>query len=217
MKCLNVFAKAPVEGSVKTRLCPPLSLESAAKLADAFLRDALAQYARLGVNVRLYLAGEWDADSSTLCGAKLFRQGNGTLGQRLQAACQEASDDGYDQIVVIGSDHPTLPFEYIEKAFLRIQNQNTAVIGPTSDGGFYLLGMNRYAPHAFEGTFSHAGVLSETHARMIEIWDPVYELPEWYDIDRGADLERLVQDLRSQIMRDACPMTCQVLEDISWM
>jgi len=214
MKCLIVFAKAPVPGTVKTRLCPPLLPEEAAHLAEAFLRDALRMYAKIGVDVRLYLAGEWDLDRAALFGASLHKQCAGTLGDRLQAACEESETLGYSEIVVIGADHPTLPGAYLEEAFRIIRKPDTAVLGPTSDGGFYLLGMNTYAPEAFEGKYSHPNVFRETRERIVRIWNRVHQLPEWYDVDRADDLERLIKDLHTGA---DCPNTCLVLERLSWL
>lgn len=209
MKGLVVLAKEPVPGSVKTRLTPPLSPADAARIAEAFLLDALAQYAALSVDVRLYYAGRWRYGRESLQGASIHKQGGGSLGNRLCHACSDTASRGYRRIVVIGTDHPSLPTAWISDAFARLEAENSAVIGPTADGGFYLLGMNPYAPVAFAGRFSHSGVFKETHARLVRGWNQVHSLPPWYDVDCAADLERLRDDLGRQ---EGCERTRKVLE-----
>ncbi len=208
MTCLIVLAKAPVSGAVKTRLCPPLRPWEAARVAEAFLLDALEQYASLKVDVRLCLAGAWTYGNESLCGASIFRQGEGSLGERLSHACRESEAHGYRKLIVIGADHPTLPTAWVAEAIERLEAPGAAVIGPTTDGGFYLLGMHPYAPVAFAGEFSHAGVFEETYARLAQEWKPVHVLQPWYDVDSAADLERLRHDLRAV---QGCKRTREVL------
>ncbi len=211
MNVLIVLAKAPQPGKVKTRLCPPLAPREAAKLAEAFLRDALEQYAGLGIDVRLYLDGSWNYPTNWLKGASVHKQSAGGLGARLTAACHDATAAGYTQMVVIGTDHPTLPSERIMAAFESLKRPDSAVIGPTADGGFYLLGMNPYADRAFAGTFSHKDVFRQTRARLAAQWAHVHILPAWYDVDSGADLEQLRRDMRTH---KGCPHTRAALSQI---
>ncbi len=211
MKCLVVLAKAPRPGFVKTRLVPPLTSEAAAELAEAMLLDALAQYATIGVAVRLYLAGSWDVDQKMLVGTTLRPQSTGSLGTRLCNACQDARVAGARQIVVIGTDHPTLPSTWIARAFDHTERTGSAVIGPTADGGFYLVGLHPYAPGAFDGTFSHERVFEETHARLANGWQRVRVLPPWYDVDTVGDLDRLRRDL---VQTKACRHTRRVLSSL---
>ncbi len=208
MRCLIVLAKAPVPGAVKTRLCPPLSPWEAARVAEAFLLDALEQYATLKVDVRLYLSGAWTYGNELLCGASIFQQGEGSLGDRLSHACRESEAHGYRKLIVIGADHPTLPTAWIAEAIERLEAPGGAVIGPTTDGGFYLLGMHPFAPVAFAGEFSHARVFEETYERLVLGWKHVDVLRPWYDVDSAADLDRLRHDL---LAVRGCKRTREVL------
>ncbi len=211
MKCLIVLAKAPAPGKVKTRLCPPLTHGGAARLAEAFLLDSLEEFAALAVDVRLYLAGSWTYRGDLLCGASLHRQSTGSLGDRLMHAFQESTEQGYREIVVTGTDHPTLPKHWVMEALKHLELPDSAAIGPAADGGFYLLGLNPYASEAFAGEFSHPLVFAETHARLTRRWERVHVLPEWYDIDTAVDLRRLAQDLRTYA---GCLRTKQVLASV---
>ena len=198
MRSLVVMAKAPIAGQVKTRLCPPLDRTDAAALAEAFLLDALDQYAALlDIDVRLYLAGSWALSDTALRGASVHAQRGDGLKERLTHACEEVAALGFRQIVVIGADHPTLPTEYVAEAFAHLQAPQSAVIGPTEDGGFYLLGMNPYQPVAFDDGFSHSKVYRNALRRLEKGWEQVYTLPPWYDVDRPEDLHRLIQDPRT--------------------
>ncbi len=203
---LVVFAKPPVPGRVKTRLTPPLAPEDAARLYGAFLRDALDQYRGLGATLRLYLAldeetpaspqgaayPEWMADS-------IFRQEGAGLGERMQHAFEETFAAGARRALLIGTDHPTLPSAWIRKGFSLLETPDRVVLGPAADGGFYLLGMNRFYPQLFEGmTYSHEAVFEQTADRAVRCGASLHALPAWYDVDTFDDLKRLAEDLQRE-------------------
>lgn len=200
---LITFAKAPAPGRVKTRLTGLLTDEEAADLYEAFLRDTLAEKAALaekhGAALRLYHAGPRWPDALTPEGATVHRQQPGEgLGARMAAAFRETlSDDETGSVLITGTDHPTLPPAFIEQGIAALQQSREAVcIGPTEDGGFYLLGMRCFIPQLFRGmAYSHAGVFSETLTRIGRVGKRPVVLPEWYDVDRPADLRRLADDL----------------------
>jgi len=103
---------------------------------------------------------------------------------------------GYERIVIIGTDHPTLPTMFLEMAFDALKERYGMVIGPTDDGGYYLLGMNEWYPEVFENmTYSHPEVFQQTLDRMEETNATITILPEWYDVDLPKDLSRLIADL----------------------
>lgn len=200
---LIVFAKPPVAGTVKTRLTALLAPEEAAQLYDAFLRDALAQYAALPAAVRLYLsppAEEAPANSAPLdlapAGVTTHVQRGAGLGARMQQAFVETFAAGFERIVIIGTDHPTLPSAFIEQAFAALQERLSVVIGPSEDGGYYLLGLNELYPQLFRDmTYSHSAVFSETLARVQETAARLTVLPCWYDVDTPENLRRLTREL----------------------
>ncbi|HLT48574.1 MAG TPA: TIGR04282 family arsenosugar biosynthesis glycosyltransferase [Rubricoccaceae bacterium] len=203
---LIVFAKAPTGGGVKTRLVPPLTPAEAAALADAFLRDGLARYAAPGafgeaVAVRLYLAGEGDLPPDVAPeGVSLHRQRGDGLGARMERAFVETFAGGYGRAVIVGTDHPTLPLDFLAEAFRALEAPRTAVIGPSDDGGYYALGLNDLpfgAPGLFAMDYSHAGVFDATLDRVLDAGLSAVVLPPWYDVDDAADLRRLLADWRA--------------------
>jgi len=195
---LLVFAKVPRPGHVKTRLTPVLTPEEAARLYRAFLRDAIAVYADLPVDVRLYLAPPFSEDEVHAVPASISvheQHGDG-LGPRMAQAFREALNDGYDRAAVVGTDHPTLPPAFVQQSFASLEEEGTVCIGPSEDGGFYLLGMNTFFPQLFDGMiYSHAEVFSDTLARIGTTDAQLTVLPQWYDVDTPAALQRLVQEL----------------------
>lgn len=208
---LLVFAKAPVPGQVKTRLVPVLGSAGAAALYAAFLRDALAQYAALGVAVRLYLAPSLTEGAPAGAAAPpegflpegfltegivVRRQQGSGLGARMQHAFADAFAAGHGRAVVIGTDHPTLPSPFVGEAFRALEEPLSVVLGPSLDGGFYLLGMNDLFPQLFAGMrYSHPGVLAHTLERAAALRAGVTLLPPWYDVDTPDDLAHLARDL----------------------
>lgn len=182
---------------MKTRLAPALTEQEAAGLYEAFLRDSLEAYATLPVDLRVYLP-ESDAPPAGLLppGAALCRQRGEGLGQRLLGACVETFRAGYERLVVIGTDHPTLPLAFVQLALDELVEPLRVVLGPTEDGGFYLIGMNDLLPSLFVGmTYSHDAVFEQTLARAAASHARPVVLPAWYDVDRPTDLARLAADL----------------------
>ena len=193
-RALIVFARSPVAGQVKSRLTQLLSSQEAADLYRAFLVDSLAQYASLEVDVRLYMADEGDPGVH-LCGAQLKKQCGDGLGERMEHAFQETAVEGYKQMVIIGTDHPTLPTEFIMDAYEALSDVPAVCIGPASDGGYYLLGMSPLICGLFDGiVYSKPNVLSLTLVRARESGASVTQLPVWYDVDTPEDLRRLVSE-----------------------
>jgi len=216
---LIVFAKPPTPGRVKTRLTPVLSEEAAAALYAAFLKDALLQCVPLMADVRLYLgdaAPAVEAWAQEETGADVHHQHGPDLGKRMARAFVESFAAGYERLVVIGTDHPTLPTPFIAQAFERLDTPRAVTLGPSTDGGYYLLGMNDYFPELFhEMTYSHGEVFNETLARAHDAGAQVTILPSWYDVDDPADLQRLREDLASQPPAVA-PHTRAQLEALSF-
>ncbi len=217
-RVLGVFAKRPVAGQVKTRLASETSPEWAARVADAFLRDTLDRLAAIPARHVLACAPaeaeSWFAD---LVGerAALVRQSSGDLGQRMTAFFQSQREAGSTATVLIGTDSPTLPLAYIQQAFDALGRADV-VLGPATDGGYYLIGIARRLPPIFTGVrWSSPHVLAETLARLPADWR-LELLPPWYDVDTWADWRMLCGHLAA--MRRAgidpgLPRTMQVAEE----
>ncbi len=111
---------------------------------------------------------------------------------------EEAFSRGAGRALIVGTDHPTLPADRLERAF-RLLSSVDLVLGPSDDGGYYAVGLRRGAwPDAadlFRGVpWSTARVLEVTRARAEALGLSRRELAEWYDVDRPSELERLRRD-----------------------
>ena len=195
--CVIVFAKNPIPNQVKTRLLPTLSPEQAAALYTAFLTDWCETLAELpDVDLVIaYTPPEAQPDLQALIGenAIYIPQMGTDLGDRLTSAKQWAMEQGYTKILVVGSDSPTLPISYISQA-LGLLDSRDIVIGPSTDGGYYLIGFSAEAlaitvPHVFEEiAWSTAEVFQQTVACIHAAKATLGLLPPWYDIDTAEDL-----------------------------
>lgn len=212
------FAKAPVPGTVKTRLLPHLTPEAAAALYTAFLEDTLAALATLEVPLRVYVAPSDVPFPHGLVprGATLHLQRGDGLGLRMAHALAEAFRDGIERPVVVGTDHPTLPPDFVRLAIEELAPRTPAaparvVLGPSTDGGYYLVGMSELVLDLFHGaTYGHARVFEEALARAFGAGADVTVLPPCDDVDTPEDLERLVRALR-ELPPSVAPATRKML------
>lgn len=200
---LIVFAKYPQPGGVKTRLSPPLSPQDAADLYRAFLLDAIQSYLTLPapIEVVIYLGSETDipameqllADSG--CGGLPIRAQRGAgLGERLEHALAEAFREGIARACVVGTDHPTLPLRLLLQGFVGLAAAQ-AVVGPATDGGYYLIGMNRMISELLRGMpYSTERLLEQTLLATEIHHVPLQQLPPWYDVDDAESLAQLYAD-----------------------
>lgn len=212
---LIVFAKRPEPGAVKTRLTALVTPAEAARLYEAFLRDALAQYAALDVDVRLYFSPSDRAIPAGLVpgGVSVHTQAGPGLGARMKLAIVETFAAGYERVVIIGTDHPTLPSAFIEEAFAALAGPPAIVVGPSDDGGYYLLGMNTFYPEVFHDMrYSHDAVFEQTVERAGRTAARLVVLPPWYDVDTPAALRRLIGDL--EVQEPAAAHTRRVVDEL---
>jgi len=217
---LVVMTKAPIPGMVKTRLSPPLSMALCADLHEAFLRDTVRKATSLP-DAHCVLAYAPDSGLSFFKsiipdGCELILQEGDDLGERM-LNCFKRFHSSCSPIVVIGSDSPTLPVCYIRTAidFLDL-SQNDVVFGPTSDGGYYLIGMT--GPHTqlfADMEWSTSWVLRTSINRCVELGLRWSLLPEWYDVDTPNDLARLADELCiSRENSTAAPHTSSLIHSL---
>jgi rSAM/selenodomain-associated transferase 1 len=198
---LVIFAKAPVEGQVKTRLCPSLTPAQAAELARCFLIDTVERACSLP-GVQVYVAFT-PADSEAVFRALLpfpvqyLAQRGSSLGERELNIFLDLQQKDASRIVLIGSDIPTLPDSHLQEAFIRLEDtQCDAVFGPSSDGGYYLVGTRDGHRALFENIpWSTPTVMEETLAQARRHNLKVVLVPRWYDVDDEQDLHRLIVEL----------------------
>ena len=134
-----------------------------------------------------------------------------------EAVVMNATSDQDFRAVLIGTDSPTLPIEFIQQAFDMLRDVD-CVLGPATDGGYYLIGLRRPAPLLFEQmTWSGPNVLRQTVQRASALGLTLGLLPPWYDIDNLADLQMLAGHIRAMThagQTHPCPMTAAALEQL---
>ena len=216
-----VFAREPIAGQTKTRLASALGDERAAELSRSFLADTLNNAGRTG-GAQLFVA--WTpslasaASLKELCPtAQSFVQEGSDLGERLLVAAAQVQEQGYRRIVVIGSDSPSLAPSRIAAA-ARLLNTADVVLGPTRDGGCYLIGGLGFTPELFADVkWSSADVYETLQHTAKARGLCVATLPPWYDVDTVNDLCFLQAHLRARQARNRplpCPVTQQLVEPL---
>jgi rSAM/selenodomain-associated transferase 1 len=193
---LVILTKAPWPGQSKTRLVPPLSYTEAADLAGALLLDQLGHLATFD-GARLFIAFTPENaaiffESFIPRGFTCFAQQGQSLGERMSHAFQHLFASGFENIILIGSDLPTLPVRFFHQGYASLEKSADVVLGPSADGGYYLIGMKRMVATIFDDIgWSGADVLSQTINKLDDLGLKHELLSEWYDIDTVKDLERL--------------------------
>jgi rSAM/selenodomain-associated transferase 1 len=215
-RLVGIMAKAPVAGQAKTRLIPALGADGAARLQRHMLLDTIGlTLAALEGHGSISIVCPTAADRATLQGLVPAEIGivaheRGDLMSGLDYALTYHLDQGYEQVVLLDGDSPTLPAHYLRSAFEQLTS-DAVVLGPTLDGGYYLIGACRPRPALFDWTqLNSATICQQTQARAESLGARVALLPPWYDVDTAEDLERLMHELRSHPSR--APRTLHFLE-----
>lgn len=197
---LIVVAKRPAPGQTKTRLCPPLNSQQAAKLFECFLFDTLELMRGVsGVDLSIaYLPAEQEPYFAEIAPDfdRVLQIGT-DLGSRLDNTLSHYLNHGYERAVIMNSDSPTLPVSNMMAAFDRLSGEADVVLGPSLDGGYYLIGLKHPAPRLLrEVQMSTANVTEDTLEIARDEGLTVSLLQEWYDVDDRASLQRLLDELR---------------------
>ena len=198
-RVLVIMAKAPRPGAVKTRLTPSLPLQAAAALCRCLLEDTLALARSLGsVEVAVMCP---DSDVNELAslagqGARVVAQKGEGLAAGLTSVFAHFAGDQQRRVIAFNSDSPHLPGSVLEDAFESLRAHDV-VVGPTHDGGYYLVGAKTSHPTLFAGDgLGTSSALQRllSRARVLEL--SVAFADPFYDIDLAADLIRLAAELR---------------------
>lgn len=210
METLILFARAPVPGQTKTRLAKERGDACAVRLAAGFLEDTAHlcgqwQRQRAGADQNRRVVFYVDPDDqdpilkefAVRAGARLELQRGEDLGARLRHAFAAELDRGARSVCAIGSDAPTLPVWLLDHAYRALMWERV-VLGPTFDGGYWLVGTQRPAPDLFTAIpWSTPAVLAVTAERLRGLGIEPHLLPFWYDVDEAQDVERLVWHARA--------------------
>jgi rSAM/selenodomain-associated transferase 1 len=202
-EALVLVAKEPVAGRVKTRLCPPLDAETAARLYRCFLEDLIEFWAKPRAFERCLAYTPASARSLferlARPALRLLPQEGPGLAERLNGLfLRLLGSEGFERVVITNTDSPHLPESLVEDAFTRLRGGADAVFSPDGGGGYCLVGLREPHPELFLGiTMSTRTVIEETleagraRGRRLEI------LPECRDVDDAADLEWFAAAMRS--------------------
>ena len=203
---LIIFTRYPEPGTTKTRLIPVLGAKGAANLQFHMTETTVIKAKKLSnmmallVEVRftggnLQLMKNWLGVEPDL---KYQEQGTGDLGERITRAFESAFNHGMKSVIIIGTDCPGLTADIMLEAFAKL-TESDVIIGPATDGGYYLIAIKKNIPELFQGIYwGTSEVLSKTVAIAQNLNLAIDYLPELSDIDRPEDLEKLqYQDLGS--------------------
>ncbi len=186
---LIIFVKNPELGKVKTRLAATVGNEVALAIYYQLLQKTREATGLVQADKVVYYSEYidhddlWDNDRYI----KMQQEGE-SLGDRMKRAFCKAFDEGYEKVCVIGSDCMDISCSLIKEAFQKLGN-SPAVIGPSHDGGYYLLGMNRMIPEVFENkAWSTDEVFISTVEDLNQLGLEHRELPVLSDVDTEKDL-----------------------------
>ena len=187
---LIVFAKEPRKGKVKTRLHPYFSEKRI--IAYQIDKGRPLQLRKIAPHFLFY------------------QQRGVSLGQRMSRMFECAFGRGASHVVIIGSDSPTVPVQFITKAFAKL-NTCDLVIGPSHDGGYYLIGLKKSCPDLFKKIqWSSSNVFSDTLEKAVRLNKKVGLLKKWYDVDDRKSFEYLKEDIKHAI-NESTPWTKRFL------
>jgi uncharacterized protein len=220
---LAIMTKAPRAGTVKTRLQPPLTPAEAAELNICFLRDIAALISEAGehsqgVGVFTPACSEKEYEGILPSHFDLIPQRGNGFGERLTNAADDLLHVGFESCCLINSDSPTATAEAFCEAVAQLQGvDDRIVLGPSDDGGYYLIGMRKLNRRLFEEIdWSTERVFAQTDERAREIGLKVQVLPKSYDVDDGATLWRLCLELLGKNSRgDIAPVTTKFLAELT--
>ena len=193
-----IMMKYPEVGKTKARLAQSIGEEAATNLYRAFIQDTLITVQSLDVSFHIAVYPpesqekfvKWLGPSY-----QFFHQRGKNLGKRLQNGFATMFKKEYQQVIALASDSPDLPIEILQTAISSFQTHK-AVIGPASDGGYYLIGFSYdlFIPDAFEKiSWSTETVFRETLSRIESVTNQVLVLPEWPDIDTKSELQKFYE------------------------
>ncbi len=207
-----LFIKAPVKGKVKSRLAASLGEETAAEIYRNFVLDIADTAGETGYPLGIcHFPARMDHSALpwTRTPSLFMPQEGRDLGERMENAFRRSFLLGFERVVLIGSDIPDLPSLVLREAIDALAGNDT-VIGPASDGGYYLIGFNErtFLPDIFHGiAWSTGTVFQETLALLHNAGLTVYQTPRWHDVDTEEDLSALVERNRGEAFDNSRTMT----------
>jgi rSAM/selenodomain-associated transferase 1 len=198
------MVKAPRSGEVKTRLVPPLRAEEASLLSACFIKDILANLLAASESVPADCYAAYSpAGSEALfrdllpSRVRLLPPRSVGLANSLPDAIEDLIAHGHEGACLVNADSPTLPTSLLVEAITTLRAPgNRVVLGPATDGGYYLIGLKHPHRHLFRNIdWSTERVYRQTAERAASIGLELVTLPAWYDVDDAASLNWLCREL----------------------
>lgn len=196
-KAVICFTRVPRPGKTKTRLMGYLSGEQCARLHWAFLRDLSLLYTRLDADVFVAHTPDpdWELLKPLFPRARLFPQEGDGLGSKMNHALNTVLALGYDRCVLTGSDLPVMSGRHLQSGFDGLEEADIT-LGPTSDGGYYLVGIKEPSPFLFENqTYGSGSVFDNAVLAALAANKTVYTALCCDDVDTPEDLRKLCRRL----------------------
>jgi uncharacterized protein len=194
--CVVLFGRQPVPGRAKTRLAPALGADGAAAVAGVMLQHALTAAGTAGVEVHLSLAEAPADDTWAPRHVSLSIQLQGDLGERMHDVFEQRFADGFDRVVLTGTDIPLCSGAHL-RAALRCLDEAPVVLGPAEDGGYYLVGQRTPGADIFRDIpWSSEETLHATHDRLTALGLSYARIETLPDVDTPDDLRRVLRDPR---------------------
>jgi rSAM/selenodomain-associated transferase 1 len=210
-RCLVMFVRFPGRGQVKSRLAKDLGEEEATNLYRCFVEDLLERFSKEPYMLRIaFYPAEKEREIREMLGHEFsyIPQAGKDLGERMKLSFLRCFSEGVRSVVLIGSDIPDLPARIVDEAF-RALDKYEAVIGPSLDGGYYLLGFKQdtFNGDVFMGlSWGAETVFQETMNILHMAGALVHVLPVWWDIDKPEDIGALIKNTEDTGFADSKTM-----------
>lgn len=211
--CILFFIKYPETGKVKSRLARDLDEEITVELYQNFVQDILSSTKEIQADLKIcfYPPDLRERFVKWLGGNHDYMPQNGEgLGERMEKSLTRVFSEGYSKAIIIGSDSPDLPGDIIALGLSSLGSYDV-VIGPSTDGGYYLIGFRKegFLPEAFcDIAWSSAAVFKKTLDIIGKAGLKVFILPEWSDVDTLDDLKDLIRRNENTEFRSSKTIAC---------
>jgi rSAM/selenodomain-associated transferase 1 len=210
MDALVIFAKYPEPGKVKKKIGQVIGMENSARLCAAFIKDLITKNSDTDYDVYLSFIGKENktAYRSMYPNAILYLQRGYDLGENMYCTFEDLLDD-YNKVIIISSDVPNLSSEIIVKAFNALDEYDAA-IGPSTDGGYYLLGLKKPAK-IFDSLLWGTQTLLDEQLKRINEKHLTYVL---MDTKLDVDTIEELREIKSCLKQEDAPETYKIIHEL---
>lgn len=199
-KAVIIFVKNPVAGKVKTRLAASVGDEKAVEIYLQLVYHTMEEMKNTGVDKYIFFSDTIDEEiANQLPDAYSLVQHGENLGERMLNAFATVFNKGYKKVVIIGTDCPEITSGLLDSAFIKL-NEKNIVFGPATDGGYYLLGMQKLITDLFFHVAWSTDSVLEQSMSICEFLNKTYDLlPLLSDVDEEMDLHHFYKILKKKV------------------